>query len=336
MHASWQSIVAPQILQSDAQQSTSWFAHLPFPDPDRAARIALTHLACLQLQGPDTVKFLQGQITQDARQILQRQGFFTDFCNPKGRILASALVVPQADDQALLLLPHDNAEFLRQHLSKYLVFSKVSLTALPELLALAQHQPGAHLPPWQTNPTADGAQMAISESLGLVLGRADTIGQHWQATDAQAAGQRFWQLLQLRQGRAWVDAGNRERYTPHQLNHQLIGAINFKKGCYTGQEVVARMHYKATLKNHLYAFSLNSAQAPALHQAVQAPDGPVGELVSCAQQTQERWLVLVDIRLSAREQPLSLADLPGQILQPVQLPYAINKQANPTNSGNPQ
>lgn len=342
MTKDWQAFVATQGGVLGSSGHTEYFDKWPYAAPSDNLLIDGSLLATLVLSGPDAQKFLQGQITQDVKLLDQSRGFFTDTCNPKGRIIGSFIVLPDTPEQLRLLVPANNAEHLLAHFKKYLVFSKATLSpsdafttlilsgpSAPQQLAnLAVNTPegtgkvvktaGQGEPDLLAYQSTDGALM-----LNLPAPRAQTL---WLALQNQLvpAGARAWRSLQIHQGIVWVDGNTREHYTPHQLNHQHLEAISFRKGCYTGQEVVARMHYKATLKSHTYLFTLTAAEAPSVFDEVRTDDQKVGEVVCVESTGQHQWALLADVKTAALDQPLHLGDRSTEKLHQDALPYAIN------------
>lgn len=348
MSTVWQQFVTSRGAVLDGEQHTAYFAQAPYPTLDQASVIDLSAYRVLDLKGPDCVKFLQGQITQDAKELARPKGFFCDHCNPKGRIVASFYAQGLSEEHIRLVLPANNADFFAAHLRKYLVFSKAELTLETNIICLALHQSAAETQPLEGSALAsllaewglsvpdeigcvasDGTNAAYRASAELtLLTLTDEMAQTiWQAAAASltAAGLRLWQALAVQQGVVWVDASNRESYTPHQVNHQLIDAISFKKGCYTGQEVVARMHYKATLKSHTYGFTLTADTCPVSGDAVFAGDQKVGELITFGAIAENQWVLLAEVRDTHVTQALHLAANPTEKLHQMPLPYAINK-----------
>ncbi len=338
MSTHWQQFMTRQGAALNPSGCAEFFTNCPFPDLESPLLIDLQHYSTLELAGPDCIKFLQGQITQDAQKLAANDGFFTDHCNPKGRILASFFALGVAENRIRLLLPSNNAEHLAQHLNKYLVFSKATLSIEPQLVSLAvngghasQHLAavGLKLPSsvGSVCSTGDTSIFRYSEQCLVITSTESDAQELWQALakNHTAAGARTWRTLALQQGVLWVDADRRERYTPHQINHQFIDAINFRKGCYTGQEVVARMHYKATLKSHCYLFNLTSDVAPKVFSPLMAGDQKAGEILQIEAISEDQWLIFAEVRDAFLNDPLHIDGIATENLHQVALPYAINK-----------
>ncbi len=199
----------------------------------------------LQVTGPEAETFLQGQLTQDLA-LLQRAGALpAAWCNPKGRVIVSMLVA-RRDDGIALLLPAATTENVVKRLTMYRLRAKVTFEAQPEL------------------PRGDTlAQLADAGFSGDWLGAGDNEGAR---------------IALLRRGFAVIDAANTERYTPHMLSLDLAGAISFDKGCYTGQEIVARTEHRGASRRRLQRYRLGAPGA--IGDSLQHEGNDVGELVN--------------------------------------------------------
>lgn len=242
-------------------------------NPETPLFVSLTHLGLLQLQGPDTNKFLQGQVTNDVNRCISGQWQHNAHCTAKGRMVANFDSV-RVDEQTLLLrLPLETQAALQASLGKYIVFSKAKLTAVND-----QYTPiglyGSTAENWlqqQLGLSFTDDQTVVQSPLGIFLKLDEQRIECW-LTDSELpvafAGvelsddTRGWQLRDIQLGRGWVCASTVEEFLPQLLNLQTpeINAINFKKGCYTGQEIVARMHYKGKLKRHMYLLASSTTQ----------------------------------------------------------------------------
>ena len=234
----------------------------------------LSHLGVIQISGADALTFLQGQITQDVATITAERAGFAGFCSPKGRLLAHFLAWKVGDDY-FLQLPPELLEPIQKRLKMYVLRSKVVLTDVSNSMvrfgvagmnatALIRDVLGA----------APGEAMGISSTaLGtiialpndrfeiLALGDAPAL---WQklAQRAQPVGETAWRWLQIRAGIPEIYAATQEQFVPQMVNDDLIGAVSFQKGCYTGQEIVARLHYLGKVKRRMIGAHLNTPESP--------------------------------------------------------------------------
>ena len=315
---------------------TQHFITTPFPNTANLCITDLSGLVSYDLVGADAHKFLQGQITQDAKLLERMTGFLADHCTPKGRILGTLIALPLGPNSIRLVLPKDNAEALIGNLKKYLVFSKATILVNVDnqLLLVSDKTANALLAKffpalpeynWQTAVSSDELITKICDNHYLINVKTTNAIALITETPAQFGGWRYWQQFLIEQGIAWVDSSNSEQFTPHQVNHQFIDAISFKKGCYTGQEVVARMHYKATAKSHLYGYTLQSTTAPDIGCAIESDDHEAGKVLWVAQTGPEFWVILAEIKIALAESNLYLGTKSSEKLRRFDLPYAINK-----------
>ncbi len=228
----------------------------------------LRHYGFLQLQGPDAHTFLQGQTTADFRKVSVRQAQPGAYCTPKGRMVSSFVAACPAENTVLLRMRRDILENTKTVLSKYAVFSKVELRlADDDYIGIGLAGDGAAEVVERLFEERLTTQFATTVSPAGLAVQTDTEGKRfelwleaqtalnqWQqlVKTVQAASSTHWDELAIEAGLADVCAATVESLIPQMLNYDATGAINFKKGCYTGQEVVARLHYRGTAKRRLY------------------------------------------------------------------------------------
>ncbi|WP_096087255.1 YgfZ/GcvT domain-containing protein [Agaribacterium haliotis] len=262
---------------------------------DQSSYSPLEHYALLRFSGPDARSFLQGQCSIDINKI-GTQGSFGCHCNAKGRVISS-FYAAQVGDDIILRLHRDICDLAVLAFKKYMIFSKVELTICDELQAVAvfTDEPGPNRPALHGSIT-QGADIAHVHQI------SSTVHELWLSTEQSQKlglqknklGAKLWQATLIQQGIAEIQKGQSEVFLPQELNYQLIGAVDFKKGCYTGQEVIARLHYRGQLKKHMRrievasSIDLNSAElcdqyGKKVGQALQTEDGsgPVQLLCLC-------------------------------------------------------
>ena len=220
--------------------------------------------------GPDSISFLQGQVTCDMAQLTNEQSLVGALCNLKGRVIGDFLCVRVAEG-CLLQISEGNGQKIAVTLSKYAVFSKVKITIhegpCDTYGIVANESPALHelLPappsfPYQTatSNTATMIKLAGTPSrfqlwvwdagnAGLVAESLRVLSDKQTLEDSEN-----FDYAETLAGQAHVNAQHSETFTPQLLNYDLSGVVNFQKGCYTGQEVVARMHYRAEAKKRLF------------------------------------------------------------------------------------
>jgi len=259
----------------------------------------LTHLGVLSVEGEDAKKFLQGQITCDVKNMSTRYGILGARCNPKGRTLVNFQLHEMEDGKLLLIMHHSLVTYTKDELSKYAAFFKVNLLDVSQEYALL----GICL-----NNIKDELKASFSastyyyeDSRALVVVPINKAKAQWlELMDSYLpVGTRAWNLFDIQSGFVLLQKETSGTFIPQMLNMDHLNAISFTKGCYTGQEIIARMKYLGTLKRRMYRVSRLNQEIPLIATAVYLPDVKqvVGAVVAAAQVddvSQELLLVLND------------------------------------------
>ena len=256
--------------------------------------VPLSHYGILSIEGPEAEQFLQGQITCSAPGVTPALSSPGAYCTPKGRVVASFQLLRPRDDAFWLRMRGDLLETAARAFGKYIVFSKAKLATV-DLVGIGLHGAGVGAVLRDLLGALPETQHAtVGHGDGLLL-RGDADGtrfEYWGPAAAATAlwshcaprctavGPHYWRHLQIRAGNAEICAATSELFLPHQLNYHATGAINFNKGCYTGQEIVARTHYRGQVKRHLLCATVNGP-APAAGSAITDTAGKaVGDVVN--------------------------------------------------------
>ncbi len=276
MNTDWQAFLATQ----GATIQNGIVQHFGDASAERTATAAgtvrcdLSQFGLLKVSGEDAQGFLQNLLSNDIREVDSNRAQLSSFNNAKGRMLASFLVWRTGDDY-LLQLPRGLVEAVRKKLSMYVLRSKVKISdASDELVCLGISGPAAHsllqgnypvLPQQPMEQVQHGGDTVLR--LAAQRFQVVTTPQHaqelWAALDAAvAAGAPCWDLLDVRAGIPFIQPATQEAFVAQMVNFELIGGINFKKGCYPGQEVVARMHYLGKPKRRMYLAHVEGDPAP--------------------------------------------------------------------------
>ena len=248
------------------------FGSAPAPDDGPQAAIC-DDLAVIHAHGEDTPDFLQGQITADVKDIDAGATRPAMHLNLKGRGVVSMRVLPAGNGYRLLLDRH-LVEAARKALGKFILRSKVSLDPDPEHVVLRLSDAGQALASMDL-PRPEAGQAVTTEN-GVQIARPGQTEQYLVIAEPDTAasilsqlpeaftlgGARHGRLLAIRAGDGQVRHGGEERFMPQELNYDLLGGISFKKGCYVGQEVVARMHFRGHLKQRMRRLSWPASAAP--------------------------------------------------------------------------
>jgi tRNA-modifying protein YgfZ len=246
--------------------------------PVTAAAIALPRYAFLAVEGVNTGKFLQGQLSCNIADAGPLAAIPGAYCTPKGRVIANFLLWQESPERVLLRLRADILTDTQAVLTKYGVFSKVRIAPaeparhviglIGEAVAAAL---GSRIPHWPDRMGAltalDGAVLLQRDAQARVheLWVVETAVEHWrkQLADVSAGNDDLWNETLITHGAAEIQTATRDQFLPQMLAYDKTGAVNFRKGCYTGQEIVARTHYKGAVKRHLQRLAGECPVAPA-------------------------------------------------------------------------
>ena len=295
-------------------------------------------LAVLAINGMDSAKFLQGQLTCNLQDITLQQSRLGAHCTHKGRMIANFHLLQTAEQSYLFLLPKETLAALQKSLSKYIVFSKAKLHgassdymlrgisganarqritevfgAAPETTH-AQHN-SEHGTVICINPNTPRYLCVIPQTSAVAADGALSVS-------AQTTDQHFWNACDIRDGIGFVRTETLEEFIPQMLNLQVLDGISFTKGCYTGQEIVARMQYRGILKKAMYRIS-GSGTAPLPNTAVFQENNTqaVGHIVNAENIDEKNWEALAVINHDAIEHALHLENTSGITI--LTLPYTL-------------
>ncbi|ALI06093.1 MULTISPECIES: folate-binding protein YgfZ [Pseudomonas] len=305
---------------------------------DFAFFCTLSHEGVLAVRGVDASKFLQGQLTCNLDYLSDSRASLGARCTQKGRMQSSFRILLEGDG-VLMAMATELLEPQLADLKKYAVFSKSKLTDESaawvrfglENADNALAGLGLELPSDTDSVVRHEALIAIRVSPG----RAEL----WApAEQAQALRTRLgaelaeadlnpWLLGQVRAGIGQVMPTTRELFIPQMLNLQAVGGVSFKKGCYTGQEIVARMQYLGKLKRRLYRLQLDASELPEPGTALFSPThgSSIGEVVIAARGEGNIELLAVLQAEAAEDNNLHLGALEGPRLQLLDLPYELDR-----------
>ena len=302
----------------------------------------LTSEALLHINGPDTLKFLQGQTTCDTREVNLAQTVAGAYCNPQGRMVCDFQLAQLAEEHYALRLKADTLEAAANTFGKYIVFSKADLdtdnsdwqvfACWGEDIGEALRSLDLELPSSRYGATAgDGYLLVQMDDAGEQLEAYIDAANHPQhlaaLTGATSEGEEAnWQALQILAGQGRVEGPNVEEFLPQMLNYDVTGHVNFTKGCYTGQEIVARLHYRGKAKRRMYLGRLAAGVEAGAGTDLFIAGGEqnVGTLVNAAEDG-DHTLCLVSATEKGIAQGLLLGSAEGSQVEILPLPYAVDE-----------
>ena len=302
--------------------------------------------AVLSVSGADSAKFMQGQFTCNISNINQNTFRSGACCNPKGRMISSFNLAQKGDNEYLLCLNETLSESTQGHLKKYMVFFKSSMTTKPMILAglKGPHAQAVIEQVFSQCPTEDFGQ--INHASGIIIKlpfnagfelwlypeQANTlIEELLKSSKCILANDLAWPLNRIQHGLAQLTQTSIESFIPQMLNLGQTGAISFNKGCYTGQEIVARMQYLGKLKRHMYRAKVHSTETIELGTPIysQNQETSVAEVVNVAiTDTHSEFLMVLDAKYT--QAPLFLGQNSGLPIELLSLPYEIVPEEKPT------
>lgn len=296
----------------------------------------LADFGVIRASGEEAADFLHNLMTNDIKGLaadgLRRAGF----CSPKGRLLADFRFWKEGDDILLALSADIHAALLKK-LTMYVLRAKVKLSdasaerlllgvAGPEAAALIKAVAGAAPAPGATLAFAGGTVLGFAEQRFIIAAKAESAAALWQQLSAQAkaVGTTAWRAVEIAAGEPRIVAATQEAFIPQMINFVQVGGLSFKKGCYPGQEIVARTQYLGKVKRHMYRAALPAEAQPG--DAIYAPetgDQACGNVVLAAPAADGSEVLAVVQTSCAEAGQLHLGSPSGPVLSLLLLPYTV-------------
>ncbi len=349
MNSQWQEFLRTRNARIDDAGVTD------FGDPDTERKAAceghivsdLSHYGLIEAQGEEAMDFLQNQFSNDVRQVSDTQSQFNSYCNAKGRMLASFQLFMR-NDTYYLRLPASILPQTLKRLSMFVLRARVTLTDASDKLArIGLAGPNAASILAELLEKVPGQLNRVSQTDGLTVIRlpgTDTLGRFeihgeaeavqllWQrlARQATPAGMSSWNLLTILSGVPEIQPQTIEAFVPQMVNLTALDGVSFKKGCYPGQEVVARMHYLGKLKRRMYLLEAETSDVPAPGENIHAAgeDQGVGKVVAAEPNLAGKVSLLAVLQIAAAEgNALRLGKPDGPALSLQVLPYTVTNEA---------
>jgi len=303
----------------------------------------LVDLGLIAATGEEAAHFLHNQITNDVEHLDTPEARLAGYCSPKGRLLATFLMW-KSGDAILLQLPRQIQAAVQKRLQVFVLRAKVKLNDVTDnhaVLGLGGEIAAAALAPWF--PSIPSLPFAKTESeAGVLIRVADAFGQpryQWIAPLAMAeqawpelmkkltpVGTAVWRLTEIHAGMPHITQATQEQFVPQMVNFELIGGVNFKKGCYPGQEIVARSQYLGKLKRRMLLASVAATAVSAGTEVFSTndPDQPCGMVVNAERNFDGSTDCLVEVKIAATEGgSVHLRSAQGPVLTFANLPYPL-------------
>ncbi len=287
MQSDWQTLIASQTELNHSQL------------PEKAV-VPLDDLKVLLVGGEEDSSFLQNLLTNDVQALQVGEAQLNGFCNPKGRLLAQFLIL-RTENDFQLIMPSCQIDFISQRLSMFKLRAKVDIAVAENLCVTG------------INANSDDKQsfaLPYDSQRGLHVDEAQKSTEwleHLFAGGYELSTPSAWHRADVEAGIGQIYQSTREMFTPQQINFDLNGGVSFKKGCYPGQEVVARLHYLGKPNRRLFIGELNTPESVSPGSEVRNDSEKVAGHVYDAAVAGDTSLVLISLKLADSEKPLHSA-----------------------------
>lgn len=299
----------------------------------------------VRVTGSDAEKFLQGQLTCDMNELAKKRALPGAYCSAQGRVRASFIIFQIDKDDYLMILPKQQIAFLIDAMAPYIAFFQSTITDVSNewhLFGILINQP-ADAPMLNNIPKLPKKIWEISTSETMYCIKLPGETSRWYCLSTQAVTDLIvnipvmdaleWQIQDMKSGLVWIDENNRDKFLPHDLSLPALGAVSFSKGCYTGQEIVARMQYKGRPKYSLAVISTEPTDEDMPEKLTQLLDNSeeliVGNKVKQLHLTDNSWLILASVkRILINQQQFKLSSFEKAILCSITIPDIVKESNN--------
>ncbi len=343
MNNAWKEIIAehtPTLAESDSSgvdkstelNGSSWLA-------------PLSSRGVLKISGADALEFLHGQFSNDLKQLNTGQWQLSSYSTPKGRLLAVFRIAKVGED-FYIEMPESTKEAFQKRLTMFVMRSKVTIDNLSEELLISaivgpdspkvMHTLGINAPsnPYEASVSESHDVLVLREcgdtQRYVILATSSKTTEMWQTADSSLlrTAENTWALSQIANGQPDVFDETKEQFVAQMMNLQVIGAVNFKKGCYPGQEVIARLHYLGKLKRRMYRFSATGQTLPVSGSEIVlvGETEAAGKVASAAFSTEGKIELLAVMKVASVESDDVLQLASGETLEILELPYAFAEE----------
>ncbi len=301
----------------------------------------LNRLELIEASGSEASAFLHSQLTNDVASLTLSQARLAGYCTPKGRLLASLLIWKAAGDEGIVLeLPAEQRSTFQKRLQMFIMRAKVTLTHTPKtIIGILGHSSALQLvslfeqvppSPYSCVRNENGSLIRLADADGIEryqwITSAELAQQHSAQLGAELPEQ-VWFWSEIRAGIPHITLATQEKFVPQMINYELLGGVNFKKGCYPGQEIVARSQYLGKQKRRMVLARIDS-KAVASGMEVFASDDfpeenaqPCGMIVNAEPNGAQGCDCLIEIKLSYLNANVQLSS--GEHCQWLAMPYPL-------------
>ncbi len=296
--------------------------------PLHRCMIALKHIGLLRFTGPDAHSFLQGQVSNDTRRLQNGEPLLAAYSTPQGRVIALLQLLPHSSG-VIALLPREIVPPTLERLRKFVLRAKVQMEDVSEEFCVVGEFEQA--PRAGNLPAPDASAYVEQDGIGVgrvirdpsrqwIIGATASLAKRGLGAGRQAQHtEQGWRLADIRAGLPQVYAATRELFVAQMLNLDLIDGISFTKGCYTGQEIIARTQHLGRIKRRMFRLRLPPGSWE-IGQALRLTDGRTGRLIELAPDGEDfEALAVLNIDAGTGESEMATSDAVAAVELP--LPY---------------
>jgi folate-binding protein YgfZ len=294
-----------------------------------AQHTLLTDWGVLQVQGDDATTFLQGQLTNDVALMPVGQARLSGYCSAKGRLLASFVVLKRETNGYHLLMARDLLAATQKRLQMFVMRAKCQLQDVSDqwrLTGITGAESLVDMPDWACQAADDGwilrlPSAEVKQAIWIQPATAADPAQPSEMADG-------WAFHRALSGVAMVTQATTEHFVPQMINYESVDGVSFKKGCYPGQEVVARSQFRGAIKRRAAVYTLadpNQQQVvePGMPVFTAGPDGEECGVVAAAGFLAGQWALTVSLQTAVAEHAMALGAADGPVMAVQPLPYRI-------------
>lgn len=337
--STWQDFLSKQGVPAAASTGLESAAAMSSKLLEHGFITPLNDQGILSVSGLDAINFLQNQLTNDLASLDEHHAQLSGYCAANGRLLATVLLWKSAES-ILMLLPQSLLASFQKRLQMFVLRAKVQLEDVsPSIVAIGLGIPQQHtlelagLPAqaFELSASLNGQLIRMPDAVGLTrylwVGPQEHAPELWNkvASQVSIASPTAWHWTQIQAGLPQILEPTREKFVPQMVNFEVIGGVNFRKGCYPGQEIVARSQYLGKLKRRMQLATANATMVlPGTEVFSDADPGqPCGMVVNAELGPDGRLACLVEIKLELLGSNIHLQSLEGPLLEFEALPYSI-------------
>ena len=280
----------------------------------------LSHHGLIKVHGDDAESFLQNQLTNDVRNVTKTSAQTSAWCSPKGRIIASFMIFKR-DDAYFLSLSHDLLEHVIKKLSMYVMMSKVTIEDATQSLAHIGLSGDTVKDTLKTLPkNATVLELSGAEPRFEVFAETEELQALSEAT--QTAADNHWDYLNILSGLPSITQASSEAWIPQMVNFIAVDGVDFKKGCYPGQEVVARLNYLGKTKRRMYHILIDTTDLPEIGASIASKkDSGAGKILNAVINPDGKVEALAVMKIAEADGELTLNSNAVNVLE---LPYTVD------------